>query len=236
MVAVLTIGRLHLITPSDITVDALGAIDAVLDAGAPVVQVRLKDRTDRDRLAIARRIRARCRRSGATCIIDDRADLALAVDADGVHVGHDDLPVEVVRGMLGPGAVIGATCRNPDDARRAEVAGATYVGCGPVYVSSTKRGLPEPMGPSGIEAIASAVSLPVIAISGVTLDHVPELLSAGAHGVAVIAAVFAAPDPVQATTDFLTALAATSPYPATGRGNARPGADPRGQNALGAPA
>jgi thiamine-phosphate pyrophosphorylase len=200
------LGRLHLITPPDLRADGLEVLGAALDAGAPLVQVRVKDGTDRDRLSVARRVRARCRQAGAACIVDDRADLALAVSADGVHVGADDLPVEVVRGMLGPAAIVGGTCRNPDDARRAETAGATYVGAGPVYGSTTKAGLPEPMGPGGIEAIAAAVSIPVIAISGVTVDRVPELLDAGAHGVAVVAAVFGAADPAAETARFLDAL------------------------------
>lgn len=208
------LGRLHVITPGNLTVDDLGAVEAVLRAGAPAIQVRCKGATDRTFLELAREVRDRCRTSGASCIIDDRTDIALAVGADGVHVGSDDLPVAVVREVMGPGALVGATCRNPDAARRAEQAGASYVGAGPVYSSSTKHGLPPAMGPAGIEAIATAISIPVIAISGVTIDHVPELLRAGAHGIAVIAAVFDAADPQSATTDFLASLGeSTKPEP-----------------------
>jgi len=211
----LTIGRLHLITPNDPGAGTLRALDAALSAGAPVVQVRLKDRTDSERFPFAMEVRSRCRSAGATCIMDDRTDLALAVGADGVHVGADDLPVAVVRDVMGTSAVIGATCRNAEDARRAEAAGASYVGAGPVHRSSTKSGLPPPMGARGIAAIASAVSIPVIAISGITVESVPELVDAGAHGVAVIAAVFGASDPGGATSGFLDALAqATAPSPA----------------------
>ncbi|MBI2706006.1 MAG: thiamine phosphate synthase [Actinobacteria bacterium] len=204
----LTLGRLHLITPPGLRAGQLEGLDAALGAGAPAVQVRLKGGTDRERLAIIRRVRARCRATGAMCLVNDRADLALAVGADGVHLGADDLPIEVARGVLGPAAIVGATCRSVADARRAEAAGASYVGAGPVFDSSTKAGLPEPMGVAGIAAIAAGVSLPVIAIGGVTVDGVGELLDAGAHGVAVVAAVFGEDDPGQATSLFLDALSA----------------------------
>jgi thiamine-phosphate pyrophosphorylase len=200
------IGRLHLITPAVIGDDELAAIDRVLEAGAPLLQVRLKDVTDRERLAVTRRIRARCRTAAATCIVNDRVDLALAVDADGVHLGAEDLPVEKARGILGPGAIVGGTCRTPEDARRAELAGASYVGAGPVAVSGTKAGLPDAVGVGRIEQIAAAVSIPVIAIGGITVDLVPSLLAAGAHGVAVVAAVFGASDPAAATTALVRAL------------------------------
>jgi thiamine-phosphate pyrophosphorylase len=202
------IGRLHLITPAAIGAQELATIDRVLDAGAPVLQVRVKDVSDRQRLAVTRRIRARCRAAGSTCIVNDRVDLALAVDADGVHVGADDLPVETARGILGPGAIVGGTCRTPEDARRAELAGASYVGAGPVARSTTKSGLPDAVGIERIEAIAAAVSIPVIAIGGITVDLVPGLLDAGAHGVAVVAAVFGASDPAAATIELLEALGA----------------------------
>jgi thiamine-phosphate pyrophosphorylase len=201
-----TVARLHLLTPDHVGDAELATVDRVLDAGAPLVQVRLKDVTDRERLAITRRIRARCRAAGATCIVNDRVDLALAVAADGVHLGADDLPVEVARGVLGPTALVGGTCRNPDDARRAELAGASYVGAGPVSVSTTKDGLPDPIGVEMIERIAATVSIPVIAIGGVTASLVPDLLRAGAHGIAVVAAVFGAADPADATVALLDAV------------------------------
>ena len=133
--------------------------------------------------------------------------MALAVRAHGVHLGAEDLPVPVARSLLGREAIIGATCRDPESARRAEDGGATYLGVGPAYQSTTKSGLPAPLGPAGIERVASAVDLPVIAISGVTPTEVRELLDAGAHGVAVIGAVFATADPAAAAREFHRAIA-----------------------------
>lgn len=191
-----TIPRLHLITPPGVGARDLAATRALLRAGAPLVQVRAKDVDDRVRLATAAAVRHAARVVGAVCVVNDRVDIALAADADGVHVGAADLPVAVARRLLGPTAIVGATCRNPDDARRAEAEGASYLGVGPVFATSTKAGLPEPMGPRGVEAVAAAVAVPVIAISGITADNAAAVLGAGAWGVAVVGAVYGAADPV----------------------------------------
>jgi thiamine-phosphate pyrophosphorylase len=124
-------------------------------------------------------------------------------------VGDQDLPPSVARRLLGPDAIVGVTCRDPETARRAADNGATYLGVGPAYTTSTKRGLPPALGPHGIEAVANAVDLPVIAIAGITPHRVPELLDAGAHGVAVVSSVFGAADPAAATRRFLEALPCT---------------------------
>lgn len=177
-----------------------------LAAGAPLVQLRCKDCTDRERLHHARRLRRDCARAGARCVVNDRTDLALAIGADGVHVGADDLPPAIARRLLGPTALVGATCRDAETARRLVAEGASYLGVGPVYASTTKAGLPDPIGPRGIAAVAAAVDVPVIAIGGVTAQAVPELLAAGAWGVAVVAAVYGAPDPAAAITALWHAL------------------------------
>jgi thiamine-phosphate pyrophosphorylase len=179
------------------------------------VQARRKTGSDRQRLADIDAVARIARAAGATLVVDDRVDLALAIEADGVHVGLDDLPVEVARQLLGPGPIIGATCRTPDDARRAEAAGATYLGVGPLYASTTKSaGLPDPLGPAGLAAVVDAVSVPVVAISGITAGRVPELLDAGAHGVAVVAAVYGAANPTTAAVELLEALGEPTGAPA----------------------
>lgn len=200
------IARLHLITPDSLDGSTLATTLDLLGAGVPWVQVRTKSATDRDRLAFSRTVVDASHTSGATAVIDDRCDIALATRAAGVHVGADDIPVADARRVLGPAAVIGSTARDPDSARAAADEGASYIGAGPVYRSTTKRhGLPDPLGPAGIERIARAVSIPVVAIAGVTVDRVAELLDAGAHGVAVVAAVYGAPDPVGAAMQLLAA-------------------------------
>src|SRR4051812_10586604 len=172
------VARLHLITPNSTDHDVVRRADDALRAGAPWLQVRTKDATDRLRLALARRLVATATVYGSVCIIDDRVDVALAVGAHGVHVGADDLPVDIARTLLPTGAIVGATCRNPDDARRAVDAGATYLGVGPVFETTTKVGLPDPIGLSGLRAVATAVPVPVVAISGITPARVPMVLEA----------------------------------------------------------
>lgn len=200
------LARLHLVTPAGDAGYLVAAVGQALSGGAPLIQLRLKGGSDRARWSLAEAVSERCRQVGARLVVNDRADLARAVGADGVHVGDDDLPVAAVRRVLGPTAVVGATCRDPEAARRAEAEGATYLGVGPAYATSTKEGLPHPLGPSGVGRVAAAVAIPVVAVGGVTAERVPELLDAGCHGVAVSAAVFAAPDPRAAAGELVATI------------------------------
>lgn len=220
------LGRLHLITDTRAGRDAVAVTAAALAAGVPVVQVRVEDdATDRQAYELATRIAADCRRYGATCLVNDRLHVAVAVSAAGGHVGADDLPVAAARRVLGPAAVLGATCREPAGARAAVAAGASYLGVGPAYQTATKVGLPAAIGPAGVAAVAAAVpDTPVIAIGGITAAQVEPLLAAGAHGVAVVGAINAAADPAAATRDLLAAIdravrqVSGRPTPAAGGG------------------
>ena len=190
--------RLHIIT------DSLDVVRGVLGYGPVAIQIRVKTS---DRLAYELTLAALplCRAVGALCLVDDRVGVALATGADGVHVGADDLPVVVVRQLLGPTAVVGATCRSAAAARSAVADGATYLGVGPAFATSTKDGLPPPLGPAGIEAVAGAVpGTPVIAIGGITPERAAGLAG---HGVAAVSAIAA--DPPAATAAFLTVLGRT---------------------------
>jgi thiamine-phosphate pyrophosphorylase len=200
---------LHLITDTRAGRDPLGLLRAVRPLAGPelVVQVRVADEaTDREAYALATEIGALLAGTGAGLLVNDRLHVALAVGAAGGHVGADDLPVAAARRVLGPDAVLGATVRTPADAVAAAGAGASYLGVGPCYATATKTGLPPPIGPAGVRQVAGTAGLPVIAIGGVTAGSVPELLAAGAHGVAVVGAVSAADDPARAMADLLGAL------------------------------
>ncbi|WP_208029713.1 thiamine phosphate synthase [Rhabdothermincola sediminis] len=200
------LGRLHVIT------DRLPIAAAALDAGAPVIQVRAKDATDAEVLDLTCRVLELAAPHGATVVVDDRLDVALAAGAHGVHVGEHDLPVGAARQVAAdPAFVVGGTARDPLTARAYQIAGATYLGVGPCYATSSKVGLPEPEGAERVRAVAAAVSIPVIAIAGVTAARIPELLEAGAHGVAVIGAIRDADDPRAATRELLAALEAVQP-------------------------
>ena len=200
------VAGLHVLTDARGGRAALEAVAAAVAAGAPVIQVRAKDCTDRVLHDFASRVAEICRPHGTTCIVNDRLDVALAVGAAGTHLGADDLPVAAVRAVAGPGHLVGGTARDPARARELVAAGVDYLGVGPAYPTTTKTGLPAPLGPAGIRAVAEAVAVPVIAIGGVTAGRVGELLAAGARGVAVVGAVSGAADPGAATRELLRAV------------------------------
>ncbi|OKI69037.1 thiamine phosphate synthase [Micromonospora sp. CB01531] len=204
-----SLGRLHLITDTRPGRDPLAVLRAALPVARAelVVQVRvLDDATDREAYELAHRVVALCRPYGATCLVNDRLHVALAVDAAGGHVGADDLPVAAARHVLGAAAVLGATAREPGAAVAAVAAGASYLGVGPCHATATKAGLPDPIGPQGVRAVAGAVDVPVIAIGGVTAARVPALRAAGAYGVAVVGALSEAADPARTAAELLGAL------------------------------
>ncbi len=202
------LGRLHVVSDARDGRDALGVVAAAIAAGAPVVQVRAKDCTDRVLYDFACRVVELCTPADVTCIVNDRVDVALAVGAAGTHLGAEDLPIEAVRRVAGPGHLIGGTARLPEQAAALVAEGADYLGVGPVYRTVTKTGLPAPLGPATIGAVASAVGgVPIIAIGGVTAQHVPDLVAVGAHGIAVVTAISDAPEPVEATRTLLRLLA-----------------------------
>jgi thiamine-phosphate pyrophosphorylase len=197
---------LHVLTDARGGPAALAAVTAAVGAGAPVVQVRLKGCTDRVFHDFAAAVVAICASAGATCLVNDRVDVALAVGADGTHLGADDLPVHAARRVAGPGHLIGGPARDPQRARQLVAEGADYLGVGPAYPTRTKTGLPAALGPAGVAAVARAVDVPVVAIGGITADRVPELRRAGVAGVAVVDAVSGAADPAAATVALLRAL------------------------------
>jgi thiamine-phosphate pyrophosphorylase len=198
--------RVHVITDLPHTPPEM--IDEIVRGGVDAVQIRAKHLTDRELFEFARDL-VRTVGSRARVIVNDRLDIALAAAADGVHLGLHDMPVAHARRLAPSGFLIGGTCRNIEQARHAYADGADYVGVGPIYPSTTKRGLPEPLGLTTLAAISEI--LPAIAISGITAERVPEVMAAGAHGVAVIAAVSRAPDPPRAARDVVAAVRAAKP-------------------------
>jgi thiamine-phosphate pyrophosphorylase len=179
-------------------------VDVVLKAGARVIQLRDKTASSRTLLGQALRLRKQTRESGALLFINDRFDVALAAEADGVHLGPDDLPVEAVRTAAPPGFLIGASTDEPEIARQVEAAGADYIGCGAVFPTYTKKDAGEIIGVEGLARVAAAVTIPVLGIGGVTLEGAHRIAEeSGAAGVAVIGAVMAAEDPASVVRQLL---------------------------------
>lgn len=171
---------------------------AALVGGATVLQLRDKQASGRELVGWARQLRALTRRARVTFLVNDRVDVALAADADGAHVGDEDLPVADARRLLGPGRVVGASAGTVEEALRAQQEGADYLGVGPVFPTATKADAGTAIGLEGLRRIASAVRIPVVGIGGITADNAAEVIRAGAAGVAVISAVAGADDMVQA--------------------------------------
>ena len=154
--------------------------------GAKILQLRAKDLPSRDFLVLAQEVRKICRRSGCLLIVNDRADIALAVDADGVHVGQEDLPLKAARKVLGPNKIIGVSTHDLQQARAAEHDGADYVGFGPMYGTTTKATGYTARGLDQLREIRAMVRLPIVAIGGITTERALATLTAGADAVAMI--------------------------------------------------
>jgi thiamine-phosphate pyrophosphorylase len=178
---------------------------AAVAGGATMLQLRLKDESARSLVEIARTIQAMA--PEVPLVINDRADVALAAGAAGVHVGVDDLSPALLRRVVPPGFIIGASVGSDDEVARA--AGADYVGIGPVFTTGSKSDAGAAIGPARFGELARRCGLPAVAIGGITRESVPAVLSAGAAGVAVISALFGASDPTIAARAIRDALDAT---------------------------
>lgn len=176
-----------------------------LEGGASIIQWRDKKRDKGDQLADARSIRGLCRQYGALYIINDHADLAVGVGADGVHLGQHDLPVAVVRPIVGLRTIIGVSTNDAAEARAAEAAGAGYVAVGSIFATHSKD-VTRPASLDRIREVREAVGVPVIAIGGISAANIRSVIQAGADGAAVISAVCAAADPRAAAADLAAAV------------------------------
>ena len=185
----------------------LAAVEAALESGATAVQLRDKQAASRELLAMARDLRDVTSHWHALFIVNDRFDLGLGAEADGVHLGPDDLPVDEVRRVVPRHFLIGYSTDTEDDARRAAAAGADYLGVGSVFGTATKSDVAdERIGTEQLARVAQAVSIPVVGIGGVNQGNASRVTAAGAAGVAVVSAVMGAEDPARATRAIRTAL------------------------------
>ncbi|MCC7367529.1 MAG: thiamine phosphate synthase [Chloroflexi bacterium] len=208
LLARMTRSGLYLVTddrlPADVLVEKL---TAAIQAGADVVQFRDK-RTDRAAVwAVGRRVAETCRSFGALFIVNDDAELAAEVQADGIHVGQEDAPPSDVRRVVGPRQIIGLSVSHLHEADDAAVnPDLDYIGFGALYGTPTKPDA-EPAGPDMLAEARTKVSFPIVGIGGITARNLGPAFAAGADSVAVVSAVFSAPDPAAATRDLLAAIA-----------------------------
>lgn len=203
--------RLQLITDGATPKDHIDGALKALDGGCRWIQLRMKDATAAEIVHTAAIIGDMCRRYGATFIIDDQVELVEITGADGVHLGRNDMPVAQARNILGPAKIIGATTNTADELTAAENNGADYAGLGPFRYTVTKKNLSPLLGTDGYRttiagARAAGTGLPVVAIGGIKTDDIPDLLGAGAAGIAVSGAILKAEFPADATRVFINRI------------------------------
>ena len=194
--------RLYFVTDRKQTANRplVDVVQAALDGGVRAIQVREKDLEGRELYELAEQLRALTMRYQAQLLINDRIDVALAVEADGVHLGHNSFSVKDARRLLGTEKLIGVSTHSQQEITAARE--ADFIAFGPVYYTPSKAAYGEPQGLNRLREAVSQSAVPVFAIGGIKADRVAEVLETGAHGIAMISALSAATDPAQAARDI----------------------------------
>lgn len=178
--------------------ELLDVVEAAVGGGVSMVQLREKTASTRDFVDLARGLLARLRPHGVPLLINDRVDVALAANADGVHVGQDDMTPGDVRALIGPDRILGLSVTGEAETRAAAGQPVDYLGAGPVFATFTKKDAGAPQGLSGLATMLSLATVPVVAIGGIGAANAADVMAAGASGLAVVSAICSAPDPASA--------------------------------------
>jgi thiamine-phosphate pyrophosphorylase len=181
-------------------------VAAALRGGVRAVQLREKDLGTKDLYELAFELRKLTRQFDARLIINDRIDIALAVDADGVHLGNNSLPIYRARALIGPRKYIGVSCHNQLNVITAQEKGADFVTFGPVFFTPSKTIYGSPVGLDLLETVTGMATIPVFALGGIKANRIPEVMARGASGIALVSAIIAAPYPEQETRSILHML------------------------------
>ncbi|WP_020677842.1 thiamine phosphate synthase [Geopsychrobacter electrodiphilus] len=202
---------LHLVTDRGLARgrELVEIVRGAVAGGVSLVQLREKDCSTRDFLELGRALLAELKPCAVPLLINDRVDIALALGADGVHIGQRDMPYAMARELLGPTAIIGLSVESVADALAAEQLDVAYLGISPVFSTATKTDLQPPLGLAGIRAIRTISRHKLVAIGGVYAGNLRSIFAAGAHGVAVVSAICAADDPTQATRELCLQISKT---------------------------
>ncbi len=202
------IGRLHVLTDTVLQsrFSHLELARMAIKGGADTIQFRQKVGATREMIEIVRQLKQLCLDSGVTLIVNDRVDVAIAAEADGVHLGQDDFPLALARKLLGESRIIGGSAATLEEAQKCLAEGADYIGFGPVYPTASKADAGPVTGIKLLKHAVEIISLPIIAIGGLSVENTPEVIRAGARGIAVISAVCCHQDPEQATRALRQAL------------------------------
>ncbi len=203
-----TTGKLHVIT--DTALQSLYTHEDLakmaIAGGADTIQFRQKTGSTREMIETALRMKEICSGSGIPFIVNDRLDVAIASEADGVHLGQEDFPIPLARKILGPDVIIGSSAATREQARKCVDEGADYVGFGPVFPTSSKDDAGPVSGIDLLRSVVETIALPIIAIGGINTKNTPDVMEAGARGIAVISAVCCRKNPEQAARELAQAL------------------------------
>ena len=196
--------KLQFITHFTDTYSYYDAAKLALEGGCRWIQLRMKDASDDEVERMAIRVQALCKEYGATFLLDDRVELAKKLHADGVHLGKNDMPIAEARKLLGKDFIIGGTANTFEDIKAHYEAGADYIGCGPFRFTTTKKNLSPILGLEGYANIVRQmkehhIDLPIVAIGGITLEDIPDIMKTGVTGIALSGTILRAKDPVEET-------------------------------------
>lgn len=178
-------------------------VAAAIEGGATLIQYREKNASTRRMITEAAQLRDLCHQHGIPFIVNDRVDVALAVDADGVHVGQEDMPAAIARELIGDAKLLGVSAENLEQAHKAIKDGADYLGVGTIFQTATKSDAGKPIGLDNLEKIVRISSIPIVAIGGINKSNAAEVIRSGANGIAVISAVVGADNIEQATRELI---------------------------------
>ena len=195
---------LYLVTDkSDDVEKFLKTIEEGIKGGVTVVQIREKTADTLDFFNLALKVKEITRKYNVPLIINDRVDVALAIDAEGVHVGQSDMPCDVTRKLVGPDKIVGVSAATIDEAKKAEKDGADYIGTGAVFPTATKDDAPK-ITKNDLKEIVDSINIPVVAIGGITLDNAHELIDTGIAGLSVVSAIMSSDDPKKSSEKLLS--------------------------------
>lgn len=184
------------------------AVELALQGGVRAVQLREKDLSSRELFELAIEMRKITSRHNALLFINDRLDIALAVDADGVHLGGESIPLQKARALMGQDRLIGVSCHDPVSAQNAQQRGADFITFGPVYFTPSKAPYGDPVGAEKVRLVTAALTIPVFGLGGIKDSNVRQVMNAGARGISVISAILAAEDPCHAAEKLMASLSA----------------------------
>ena len=205
------IGRLHVLTDIELqtSFSHVKLAKLAILGGADTIQFRQKSGITNEMIKTARRLKKLCVNSGVMFIVNDRVEVALDAEADGVHLGQDDFPIHMARNLLGEKWIIGGSAATLEEAQKCLKEGADYIGFGPVYPTDSKKDAGPVSGIDLLKRVVETIPLPIIAIGGITTENTPEVIQTGAHGIAVISAICCQKDPAEATRALHRAIHST---------------------------